>query len=165
MTMHVVCDSSTEMRQLGATEEEIGTVRAGVAILERCFARGGTVLSSPGIVRDFLRLRIAGLGAEVFGVIWLDAHHRVIATEELFRGSLTQTSVYPREVVRRGLQLNAAAAVVFHNHPSGVAEPSRADEFLTRSVQAAFALVDIKLLDHLVVGREAVVSFAERGLM
>lgn len=165
MTIHVVCDQSAEMRQYGATEEEINTVRAGLAILERCVARGGAVLSSPGIVRDFLRLRVGGLDAEVFGVIWMDGQHRVITTEELFRGSLTQTSVYPREVVRRGLQLNAAAALVFHNHPSGVAEPSRADEFLTRSLQSALVLVDIRLLDHMVVGRDIVVSFAERGLM
>ena len=165
MTMHVVCDQVAELRQHGATDHEIETVRAALAILERHFARGGDLLTSPGIVRDFLRLRVGGLEAEVFGVIWVDGQHRVIRTEELFRGSLTQTSVYPREVVRRGLQLNAAAALVFHNHPSGVAEPSRADEFLTRSLQSALVLVDIRLLDHMVVGRDNVVSFAERGLM
>lgn len=165
MTMHVVCDQTAEMRQRGATDYEIETVRSALAILERHFARGGPVLSSPGIVRDFLRLRLVGLEAEVFGVIWMDVQRCVIATEEMFRGSLTQTSVYLREVVRRGLQLNAAAALVFHNHPSGVAEPSRADEFLTRSIQSAFGLVGISLLDHMVVGQATVFSFAERGLM
>lgn len=165
MTMHVVCDQVAELRQHGATDYEIKTVRTALAILERHFARGGPVLSSPGIVRDFLRLRVVGLEAEVFGIIWLDAQHQVIDTEEMFRGSLTQASVYPRELVRRGLQLNAAAALAYHNHPSGVAEPSRADEFLTQSIKSAFGLVGISLLDHMVVGQATVVSFAERGLM
>ncbi len=123
------------------------------------------VFSSPGVVRDYLRLHMAQLEHEQFGVLFLDAQHRLLVFETLFRGSLTQTSVYPREVVKRALALNAAAVVLAHNHPSGVAEPSRADEFLTRSLQSALALVDVKVLDHLVVGREGVVSFAERGLM
>jgi DNA repair protein RadC len=98
-------------------------------------------------------------------VLYLDAQNRVLADEELFRGTLTQTSVYPREVVRRALQLNSAAVILAHNHPSGAAEPSRADEFLTQSLKSALQLVDVRVLDHLVVGRGQVVSFAERGLL
>ncbi len=120
---------------------------------------------SPDAVRDYLRLQLAAREHEVFGVLFLDAQHRLLQFDEMFRGTLTQTSVYPREVVRRALALNAAAVILAHNHPSGVAEPSRADEFLTQSLKSALALVDVRVLDHLVVGREQVVSFAERGLL
>ena len=102
---------------------------------------------------------------EVFAVIFLDTQQRLIAFEELFRGTLAQTSVYPREVVKRALALNAAAVVLAHNHPSGVAEPSRADEALTQALRSALALVDVRVLDHFVVAAGTVVSFAERGLL
>ena len=122
--------------------------------------------SSPAVVRDYLRLHLASLPHEVFFVLWLDAQNRLIAGEELFRGSLTQTSVYPREVVKRALWHNAAAVILAHNHPSGVAEPSSADECLTRELRQALALVDVKLLDHFVVaGTLQPLSFAERGLL
>ena len=98
-------------------------------------------------------------------MLFLDAQHRLLQFDEMFRGTLTQTSVYPREVVRRALALNAAAVILAHNHPSGVAEPSRADEFLTQSLKSALQLVDVRVLDHMVVGRTQVVSFAERGLL
>ncbi len=98
-------------------------------------------------------------------MLFLDSQHRLLQLDEMFRGTLTQTSVYPREVVRRALQLNAAAVILAHNHPSGAAEPSRADEFLTQSLKRALQLVDVRVLDHLVVGRGQVVSFAERGLL
>jgi DNA repair protein RadC len=98
-------------------------------------------------------------------VLFLDSQHRLLALEELFTGTLTQTSVYPREVVLRALHHNAGAVVLAHNHPSGVAEPSRADEFLTQTLKSALALVDVRVLDHLVVGQGRVVSFAERGLL
>ncbi len=98
-------------------------------------------------------------------MLFLDHQHRLLAMEELFRGTLAQTSVYPREVVKRALALNAAAVVLAHNHPSGVAEPSRADEHLTQSLRSALALVDVRVLDHFVVGAADVVSFAERGLL
>jgi DNA repair protein RadC len=101
----------------------------------------------------------------VFAVLFLDVQHRLIKLEELFQGTLTQTSVYPREVARRALMLNAASVVLAHNHPSGVAEPSRADEFLTQSLKTALALIDVRVLDHLIVGRGQVVSMAERGLV
>ena len=124
-----------------------------------------TLLSSPGKVRDYLRLTLARLEHEVFVALYLDAQNRLLMTEELFRGTLTQTSVYPREVVKRALKHNAAAIVFAHNHPSGIAEPSRADELLTLSLKQALALVDIRVLDHLIVAGPATVSFAERGLL
>jgi DNA repair protein RadC len=122
-------------------------------------------LSSPAMVRDFLRITLAERGYEVFMVLFLDAQNRVIDCEEMFRGTLTQTSVYPREIVKRALFHNAAGVILAHNHPSGVAEPSRADETLTATLSRALALVDIKVLDHFVIGSGSVLSFAERGLI
>jgi len=122
-------------------------------------------LSSPRAVRDYLRLQLGGREQEVFVVLLLDAQHRVIACEELFQGTLTQTSVYPREVVRCALKHNAAAVIFAHNHPSGVAEPSHADEILTRSLKSALSLVDIQVLDHFIVAGTRTMSFAERGLL
>ena len=133
------------------------------ALREELSARD--VLSSPRAVRDYLRLALAGRPHEVFVVLLLDAQHRVTACEELFRGTLTQTSVYPREVVKCALKHNAAAVIFAHNHPSGVAEPSHADEMLTRSLKSALALVDVQVLDHFVVAGSATTSFAERGLL
>ena len=123
------------------------------------------MLASPAAVREYLRITMAERHHEVFMVLFLDAQNRVIAPEEMFRGTLTQTSVYPREVVKRALSLNAAAVILAHNHPSGVAEPSRADEFLTQSLRSALALVDIRVLDHIVIAGSNAVSFAERGLL
>jgi DNA repair protein RadC len=123
------------------------------------------VFDSPQAVKQFVALAIGALGHEVFAVLFLDNQHRLLKHEEMFRGTLTHTSVYPREVARRALELNSAAVIFAHNHPSGAAEPSRADEFLTQSLKAALQLVDVRVLDHLVVGRGTVVSFAERGLL
>ena len=125
----------------------------------------GDALISPGAVRDYLRLAISGREHEVFVCLWLDAQHRVIKSEELFRGTLTQTSVYPREVVKAGLRHNAAAVIFAHNHPSGAAQPSQADELLTRNLKESLALVEIKVLDHFVVAGHQAISFAERGLL
>ncbi len=123
-------------------------------------------LASPQAVRDWLRLSLGSLQHEVFIALWLDAQNRLIASEELFRGTLTQTSVYPREVVKRALAHNAGAVILAHNHPSGLAEPSRADEVLTSSLKQALALIDVKLLDHFIVtGSANPLSFAERGLI
>lgn len=122
-------------------------------------------LTSPAAVRDYLRLALQGKEREVFVAVFLDAQHRAIGVEELFAGTLAQTSVYPREVVRRALALNAAAIIFAHNHPSGVAEPSHADQALTRALIQALALVDVRVLDHFVVARGSCVSFAERGLL
>lgn len=125
----------------------------------------GDVLTSPDAVRDYLRLALSGLPHETFMALFLDSQNRLLAADELFRGTLTQTSVYPREVVKTALACNAAAAVFAHNHPSGVAEPSRADELLTQTLKQALALVDIRTLDHFVVAGPRVISFAERGLL
>jgi DNA repair protein RadC len=122
-------------------------------------------LSSPDAVRDFLRLQLEHREVEVFVGLFLDAQNRVVGVEELFSGTLTQTSVFPREVVRRALHFNAAGVIFAHNHPSGVAEPSRADEMLTQALKQALALVDVRVLDHFIVGRGATLSFAERGLL
>ena len=122
-------------------------------------------LASPSAVRDYLRLRLAGREHEVFIVVLLDAQNRVLSFQELFRGTLTQTSVYPREVVKVALAANAGAAIFAHNHPSGCSEPSRADELLTQTLKAALALVDVKVLDHFVVAGASAISFAERGLL
>jgi DNA repair protein RadC len=123
------------------------------------------VLSSPEAVKGYLRLKLQNLSREVFVVIFVDAQNRVLALEELFAGTLTQTSVYPREVVKQALAHNAAAVIFAHNHPSGVAEPSQADEDLTRVLRQALALIDVRVLDHFVVGRGGAMSFAERGLL
>jgi len=122
-------------------------------------------LNSPREVRDYLKMVLARTDREVFVALMLDAQHRVLATEELFQGTLTQTSVYPREVVKAALAFNAAAVIFAHNHPSGVAEPSHADELLTRSLKSALALVDVRVLDHFIVAGGRIMSFAERGLL
>ncbi len=127
--------------------------------------RDAPVFDSPGKVKDYLALNLGGRPQEVFAVLFLDGQHRLIGLEPMFHGTLTQTSVYPREVVRRALSLNAGAVVLAHNHPSGVAEPSRADEHLTQAIAAALRLVDVRVLDHIVVGQGQVVSMAERGLV
>jgi DNA repair protein RadC len=126
----------------------------------------GVQLSSPLAVRNYLRLSLGALPYEVFTVLLLDAQNRLIRAEELFRGTLAQTSVYPREVVKLALQHNAAAAIFAHNHPSGIAEPSRADELLTQTLKQALSLVEVKVLDHFIVaGSNPPLSFAERGLL
>ena len=123
-------------------------------------------LSSPQAVRDWLRLSLGGLQHEVFVALWLDSQNRLIATEELFHGTLTQTSVYPREVVKRALACNAGSVILAHNHPSGLAEPSTADQMLTSTLKQTLALIDVKVLDHFIItsGAEPL-SFAERGLI
>ena len=128
-------------------------------------AKTGVNLSSPSSVRDLLRLQLQNREVEVFVGIFLDAQNRVLEVEELFAGTLTQTSVFPREVVRRALHHNAAAIIFAHNHPSGVAEPSHADETLTQTLKQALALVDVRVLDHFIIGKGATLSFAERGLI
>lgn len=127
--------------------------------------RSTPIMSSPQALRDWLRLHCARLEHEVFLVLYLDAHHRLIEAEELFRGTLTQTSVYPRELVKGALARNAAALAVAHNHPSGEAEPSRADELLTQNLKSALSLVDVRVIDHFVVAGDQILSFAERGLV
>ncbi len=155
-----------EVKGLGAAKS--AQLGAAVELAKRSLdenLRCGAGLTSPGAVRDYLRLALGGRPHEVFLCIWLDAQHRVIKSEELFRGTLTQTSVYPREVVKAALAVNAAAVIFSHNHPSGVAQPSQADELLTRNLKDALALVDVKVLDHFIVAGAQAISFAERGLL
>lgn len=123
------------------------------------------VLNSPAAVRDRLKIHFAGREHESFVVFFLDAQHRLLLVEDLFRGTLTQTSVYPREVVKAALKANSAAVIFAHNHPSGAAEPSKSDQALTTALKSALALVDVRVLDHFVVAGADVFSFAERGLL
>lgn len=163
---------AADAAQLGA-QRGVGPVRAAQfkamvelvrrALLEQAAQRD--ILSSPDAVRDYLRLTLSPLPHESFVALFVDSQNRLLAAVELFRGTLAQTSVYPREVVKAALAHNAAGVVFAHNHPSGVAEPSRADELLTASLKQALALVDIRTLDHLVVAGRQVVSFAERGML
>ncbi len=142
-----------------------------VAVLElarRALAqqlREREVFDSPQAVKHYLQLHLAAKGHEVFAVLFLDSQHRLLAMEELFRGTLTQTSVYPREVVLRALHHQAAAVVLAHNHPSGSVQPSRADEALTQTLKAALALVDVRVLDHVIVAPGQALSMAEKGLV
>jgi DNA repair protein RadC len=123
------------------------------------------ILSSPQQVRDYLCLKLGGLTREVFMVLFLDAQNRIITTEEMFTGTLTQTSVYPREVVKRALHHNAASVIFAHNHPSGIAEQSHADEMLTAELKKALALVDVRVLDHFIIAGNSSLSFVQRGLL
>jgi DNA repair protein RadC len=156
-----------------AGRQGIGPVRAaklkaGIELARRLLREEmerGDALTSPQAVRDYLRLTLASLQHEAFVVLFLDSQHRLLAADELFRGTLAQTSVYPREIVKAALAHNAAAVIFAHNHTSGVAEPSRADELLTQALKQALALVDVRTLDHFVVAGHRVVSFAERGLL
>lgn len=152
-----------DARGLAAPDRAV--IDAALAILGRHLRTPGAVFDSPATVRDYLRLHLSGWDRERFAVLFLDAQHRLIELEVIFEGTLTQTSVYPRDVARRALHWNAAAVILAHNHPSGVAEPSKADRFLTQTLRQALALVDTVVLDHLVIGWPDVVSLAERGLM
>jgi len=140
-------------------------INAALEILRKQMRQHGAAMSSPAAVRDYLRLNLAPLEYEAFWCVWLDAQNRVISAHESFRGTLTQTSVYPREILKQGLTFNAAAVIFAHNHPSGIAEPSRADELLTQTLKQALALVDIKVLDHFIIALDSSLSFAERGLV
>ena len=152
----------------GVGPAKAAKLKAGIELARRLLREEvthGSTLTSPEAVRDYLRLTLAALPHEAFVVLFLDSQHRLLAADELFRGTLAQTSVYPREIVKAALAHNAAAVIFAHNHPSGVAEPSRADELLTQALKQALALVDIRTLDHFVVAGHRVVSFAERGLL
>ncbi|WP_201098718.1 RadC family protein [Thiocystis minor] len=150
-------------RTLTATDQAL--IAQAIHCLERHYLVKQNVLTSPEATRDYLKLRLAGLAYEVFSVLFLDNRHRVIVYEELFRGTLDGASVHPREVVRRVIETNAAAVIFAHNHPSGVAEPSQSDLRLTQRLTDALALLDVRVLDHIIIGDSAGVSFAERGLL
>ena len=139
-------------------------VRQAVELLV-CEIQHTDTLKSPDAVKDYLRLKLGDRPHEVFAVVFMDSRNRVITCEELFRGTLSQTSVYPREVVMEALKRNASAVILCHNHPSGSAQPSKADEALTLTLKSALALIDVRVLDHMIVTRTKVLSFAEEGLI
>ncbi|HFD2063886.1 TPA: DNA repair protein RadC [Serratia marcescens] len=139
------------------------TIREALTLLERQLREPGALFTSSHAVRDWLRLQLASLEREEFTALFLDNQHRLIAHDTLFTGTINHTQVHPREVVKAGLKHNCAAVIVAHCHPSGVAEPSNADRQVTTRIQQALGLVDIRLLDHLVVGGMEIVSFSERG--
>jgi DNA repair protein RadC len=160
--------AATLAQAQGVGPAKAAKLKAGIELARRLLREEmtlGSALTSPEAVRDYLRLTLASLPYEAFVVLFLDSQHRLLSADELFRGTLAQTSVYPREIVKAALARNAAAVIFAHNHPSGVAEPSRADELLTQALKQALALVDVRTLDHFVVAGHRVVSFAERGLL
>ncbi|MHB1351917.1 MAG: RadC family protein [Thiobacillus sp.] len=159
-------DRVAACRATGVGEAKYALLQAVMEMARRTLAedmRAGDALSSPAAVRDYLRLILRDKEYEVFCCVFLNAQNRVIAVEELFRGTLTQTSVYPREIVKRALAHNAAAMILAHNHPSGIDEPSQADRSLTRRLAEALALVDIRVLDHFIIAGASALSFAEAG--
>jgi DNA repair protein RadC len=169
-TLHGLLEAEPEaiQRSSGLGPAKSAQLRAVLALVKRALGQEmqrRDNLSSPQAVRDYLRLNLARRDREVFVAVYLDAQNRVLKIQELFAGTLTQTSVFPRDVVRYALLNNAAAVIFAHNHPSGLAEPSRADEVLTQALKQALALVDVKVLDHFVVGAGGAMSFAERGLL
>ena len=151
--------------KFGTNDDDDEHIAESLRRLAMRLRRPGQFMSSPADVKDYLVLTLAEEQREQFGVMFMDSQHALIAFEVMFHGTLSQTSVYPREVVKRALTLNAAAVILSHNHPSGRAEPSRADEFLTQTLKQALALVDVRVLDHVIVGGTKTVSFAERGLL
>jgi DNA repair protein RadC len=159
----------TEMKSQDSPEYIVSTddaaIKHALTILEGRLRKPGVQFTSPSSARDYLTLKLAELEHELFVCLWLDAQNRLIEYSELFRGTLTQTSIYPREVVKEAMRLNAAAVIFSHNHPSGLAEPSRADEALTKTLKQVLELVEVKVLDHIVIGGTSTVSFAERGLL
>lgn len=149
----------------GMPEHERSVVDAALAILGRYLGEPGALFDSPRAVRDFLSLHLGAEKTEMFAVLYLDSQNRAIAFETPFNGTVTQTSVYPREIVRAAMEHNASAVVLAHNHPSGVARPSRADESLTQCLKAALALVDVRVLDHFIVAGDGCTSMAEIGMI
>lgn len=158
-------DNASKQSLSALTAREERTLYRALVILETHLRRpSGEAFNSPEAVRAYLALKLAREESEQFVVMFLDAQHRLIEAETMFHGTLTQTSVYPREVVKRALHHNAAAAILAHNHPSGVAEPSQSDRLLTDALKQALSLVDVRILDHFIVAGRDTLSFAERGM-
>jgi DNA repair protein RadC len=161
-------DRSTLCRTRGLGDAKYAALQAALELVRRHYAelmQAGPALANPRATREFLRVRLRDRDHEVFCCLFLDNRHRVISFDEVFRGTIDGASVHPRDIVKLALSRNAAAVILAHNHPSGVAEPSQADELITSRLREALALVDIRVLDHIVVGDGACVSFAERGLI
>lgn len=165
--LHTGADDLKRIKGLGGPAKRAELI-AVLELARRALTQQMTeqpAFETPGAVKDYLQLILGNRAHEVFAVIFLNAQNRLIAMEELFRGTLTQTSVYPREVVLRALHHHAAAVVLAHNHPSGSVQPSRADETLTQTLKTALALVDVRVLDHVIVGRGRALSMAEQGIV
>ena len=160
-----VADSRPESLTLIAAQHEDWIIQQAINLLETRVFKAGPSLGSPTAVRDYLRLKLVEEPNEVFAVVFLDSQHQVLAYEPLFKGSVDQTSVYPRVVIQRALALNASALILAHQHPSGVTEPSTADRTLTDRLKTALAVVDIRVVDHFIVGKGNPYSFAEAGLL
>ena len=165
--LHASADDLKRIKGLGGSAKRAELV-AVLELARRALAeqlRSQPVFETPGAVKDYVQLQLGQRPHEVFAVLFLDSQHRLIALEELFRGTLSQTSVYPREVALRALHHHAAAVVLAHNHPSGHVQPSRADEVLTQTLKTALGLLDVRVLDHVIVGPGQALSMAEQGLL
>lgn len=149
----------------GLRARERGVIDRALEIVGRCLRDPGVLMADPDAVKQYIRLHIGAETAEIFCVMYLDPQNRMIAFERMFQGTLTQTSVYPREVALAALAHRASAVVLAHNHPSGVVQPSRADQALTQTLKASLALVDVRVLDHVIVGGDKALSMAEKGLL
>lgn len=161
----VVGDSSPESLTLIAAQHEDWIIQQAITLLEKRVFKAGPALNGPAAVRDYLRLKLVAEPNEVFAAVFLDSRHQVLAYEPLFKGSVSQTTVYPRVVIQRALALNASALILAHQHPSGITEPSMADCALTDRLKAALAMVDVQVLDHFIIGMGTPYSFAESGLL
>ncbi|HCF1786812.1 JAB domain-containing protein [Pseudomonas aeruginosa] len=161
----VINDSCLESLSDISVQNEDWIVQQAIVLLERRVFKAGPRLERPAAVRDYLRLKLVAEPNEIFVVVFMNSMHDVLAVEPMFHGTINATSVYPRVVLQRALQLNAAAVIFAHQHPSGTTEPSNADRLLTEQLKMALALIDVRVLDHFVIGQGAPYSFAESGLL
>lgn len=161
----VVNDSCVEPRFAPSSQSDDWIIRQAIALLEQRVFKAGPLLDQPQAVKDYLRLKLVAEPNEVFAIVFMNSQHRVLAYEPMFKGTLDSTAVYPRVVVQRALELNAGAVIFSHQHPSGCTEPSSADRVLTDRLKAALALIDVRVLDHIIVGQGTPYSFAESGLL
>ena len=161
----IVNDSCVEPRFTPASQSDDWIIRQAIALLEQRVFKAGPLLDQPQAVKDDLRLKLVAEPNEVFAIVFMNSQHRVLAYEPMFKGTLDSTAVYPRVVVQRALELNAGAVIFSHQHPSGCTEPSNADRVLTDRLKAALALIDVRVLDHIIVGQGTPYSFAESGLL
>ncbi len=161
----VANDSCVEPRFAPMSQSDDWIIRQAIALLEQRVFKKGPSLERPAAVKDYLRLKLAAEPNEIFAIVFLNSMHEVLAYEPMFKGTLDSTSVYPRVVVQRALELNAGAVIFSHQHPSGCTEPSSADRVLTDRLKAALALIDVRVLDHIIVGQGTPYSFAESGLL
>ena len=161
----IVNDSCVEPRFAPASQSDDWIIRQAIALLEQRVFKAGPLLDQPQAVKDYLRLKLVAEPNEVFAIVFMNSQHRVLAYEPMFKGTLDSTAVYPCVVVQRALELNAGAVIFSHQHPSGCTEPSSADRVLTDRLKAALALIDVRVLDHIIVGQGTPYSFAESGLL